>query len=236
MKFFKQTKETKRKISFFMALAMVISLLPVSPVVKAATSDSSYVYLSVDTVSAEYVKFDKVLNSKGAVTASVIIAPENGVTFTNVNAGSGDVKTATAVTLGSISLKKGGVATEASVVVREKAGNTGNSVVSVSPSSLSGSVIAKASLTATGPAITGTSKNITGAVISIDGIVQGKDIEVAIVMESGKTEVIPDSDFTVKYSGTIENADIKVSLSGKDFATGSKVKATDTLDITITPN
>ena len=36
MKFFRQTKETKRKLSFFMALAMVISLLPVSPVAKAA--------------------------------------------------------------------------------------------------------------------------------------------------------------------------------------------------------
>lgn len=35
MKFFRQTKETKRKLSFFMALAMVISLLPVSPVAKA---------------------------------------------------------------------------------------------------------------------------------------------------------------------------------------------------------
>ena len=35
MKFFRQTKETKRKLSFFIALAMVISLLPVSPVVKA---------------------------------------------------------------------------------------------------------------------------------------------------------------------------------------------------------
>ena len=38
MKFFRQTKETKRKLSFFLALAMVISLLPVSPVAKAATS------------------------------------------------------------------------------------------------------------------------------------------------------------------------------------------------------
>ena len=40
MKFFRQTKETKRKLSFFMALAMVISLLPVSPVAKAATGNT----------------------------------------------------------------------------------------------------------------------------------------------------------------------------------------------------
>ncbi len=36
MKFFRQTKEARRKLSFFVALAMVISLLPVSPVAKAA--------------------------------------------------------------------------------------------------------------------------------------------------------------------------------------------------------
>ena len=37
MKFFRQTKETKRKLSFFLAIAMMVSLLPVSPVVKAAS-------------------------------------------------------------------------------------------------------------------------------------------------------------------------------------------------------
>lgn len=41
MKFFRQTKETKRKLSFFMALAMVISLLPVSPAAKAATEQKA---------------------------------------------------------------------------------------------------------------------------------------------------------------------------------------------------
>lgn len=48
MKFFRQTKETKRKLSFFMALAMVISLLPVSPVAKAADTKVTFsVYGSV---------------------------------------------------------------------------------------------------------------------------------------------------------------------------------------------
>ena len=45
MKFFRQTKETKRKISFFVALAMVISLLPVSPVAKAAEKTGETVQL-----------------------------------------------------------------------------------------------------------------------------------------------------------------------------------------------
>ncbi len=236
MKFFKQTKETKRKISFFMALAMVISLLPVSPVVKAATSNTSDVYLSVDTESAKYVKMDKALHSDGAATASVIIAPESGVTITDVTPVGNNMEVkAAAVTLGSISLEKDKVKTSASVVLREKTGNTGSKVASVSSSSLASGVIAKASLTATGPSIA--SKNITGAVISIDGIASNKNIEVAIVMESGEPEENPgtESDFTVNYKGTIANADIKVSLSGKEFTSGSKVKATDTLDITIAP-
>ena len=47
MKFFRQTKETKRKLSFFMALAMVISLLPVSPVAKAASTNPNEVKVSI---------------------------------------------------------------------------------------------------------------------------------------------------------------------------------------------
>ncbi|MCX4328830.1 MAG: hypothetical protein OSJ45_16360, partial [Lachnospiraceae bacterium] len=42
MKFFRQTKETKRKLSFFLALAMVVSLLPVSPVAKATEQETAF--------------------------------------------------------------------------------------------------------------------------------------------------------------------------------------------------
>ena len=56
MKFFRQTKETKRKLSFFLALAMVISLLPVSPVAKAATSTNVNVNSSVTGASISVVK------------------------------------------------------------------------------------------------------------------------------------------------------------------------------------
>lgn len=44
MKYFKM-RESKRKISFIMALALIVSLLPVSPVVKAASGDSIKVYV-----------------------------------------------------------------------------------------------------------------------------------------------------------------------------------------------
>ena len=53
MKFFRQTKETKRKLSFFMALAMVISLLPVSPVAKASDGKAKFTVYS--TVSGAAV-------------------------------------------------------------------------------------------------------------------------------------------------------------------------------------
>ncbi len=338
MKFFKQTKETKRKISFFMALAMVISLLPVSPVAKAVTTEKvtdCNVYVNLDEKSEEYVKVAKVItggaiDDKEATTASVIVAPINEFIIKDVEpekAGFVEVTANKAVTLGSISLTKGSVTTSAAVVVREKTDNTGNANVAVSSSSLGDGIIAKASLVATGPVITGTSKSITGAVISIDGIAADKNIEVAIVMEDGKTVtddvnvtfagtlkgaictadgqeitinetikaaknseialkiepednkefvknptvtvnevdikgtvtngiytstiIIGETDATVTinaeavantengikvtYSGTVSNADIAVSLSGEEFVSGSNVKATDTLDITITP-
>lgn len=44
MKYFKM-RESKRKISFIMALALIVSLLPVSPVVKAA---GPYITVYVD--------------------------------------------------------------------------------------------------------------------------------------------------------------------------------------------
>jgi len=64
MKFFRQTKETKRKISFFMALAMVISLLPVSPVAKAAeeTKDVTLeVYSEIKNAKVTEVKKNTVV-------------------------------------------------------------------------------------------------------------------------------------------------------------------------------
>lgn len=348
MKFFKQTKETKRKISFFMALAMVISLLPASPVVKAASNDTSNIYVNIDDASKTYVKLDKVVTGgatgdKEATTASVIVVPkDNSVTFTNVKSeGAQDVTSAKAVTLGSIAIKKGEATTSASVVVRKKTDGSGKADASVSPSAL-GNVIANASLVATGSGIANSSDCVTGAVISINGIAANNDIEVAIVLDNGEevtnpgedktatvtfddkkmtdatfkveqdgkviassdnktakvlkssiislsiipgkdkefkelpkiigagvtiikegyktggvyeftlqlgvaeqatvsinavaTDIVPSvKEYTVDYSSTIVNADIKVTLSGKNFETGSKVKADDTLDIIISP-
>ena len=57
MKFLRQ-KETKRKISFLMALAMMVSLLPVSPIAQAAVtkvenlSDNSNVRFAVNSTTA----------------------------------------------------------------------------------------------------------------------------------------------------------------------------------------
>ena len=69
MKFFRQTKETKRKLSFFLALAMVISLLPVSPVAKATE-------VSVRVINQVTSTTMKVTNTKSGnenVTGSAII-------------------------------------------------------------------------------------------------------------------------------------------------------------------
>lgn len=62
MSFFKQKKETRRKISFWLVLAMVVSLLPVSPVVKAA-----------DQVTSEGVNMSVVDNDNNITTISLTV-------------------------------------------------------------------------------------------------------------------------------------------------------------------
>lgn len=254
MKFLKQTKETKRKISFFMALAMIISLLPASPVVKAAanatgaTASNCNVYVNLDKTSEDYVKLDGVVTGgaiaeKEATTASVILAPKDkNVKFESVHPEKGilGVPDGNGVTIGSISLKKGDVTTSASVVVRKKEGSDSKKpAVAISSSSVNGNVIAEVSLSATGPSIEGENKNITGAVISIDGIKEGNDIEVAVVMEDG-TAVTPSSkEVNVEFKVQIEGAIFKATSDGKVLATSSSsIKLTEksTINLEITPN
>lgn len=75
MKYFKM-RESKRKISFIMALALIVSLLPVSPVVKAAGPDITvYVDNQVEGVTAKAAKGA----TDGAITVEV--TPNEG-TFT----------------------------------------------------------------------------------------------------------------------------------------------------------
>lgn len=83
MKFFRQTKETKRKISFFMALAMVISLLPVSPVAKAADDTKKHkltVYSTVSNAAIQTV-------DAGATGSAVVTlkSSEEGKVITNAS-------------------------------------------------------------------------------------------------------------------------------------------------------
>lgn len=67
MKYFKM-RESKRKISFIMALALIVSLLPVSPVVKAAEPNITvYVDNKVEGVKAEAEK----TATDGAITVKV---------------------------------------------------------------------------------------------------------------------------------------------------------------------
>lgn len=75
MKFFRQTKETKRKLSFFMALAMVISLLPVSPVAKAATKSTgeANVYVNCVATGASFKSVEPVIENEKVVSGSALI-------------------------------------------------------------------------------------------------------------------------------------------------------------------
>lgn len=95
MKFIKQKKETKRKISFLLALAMIVSLLPVSPVVKATTTETatvaatgpevkvSYPYGTKDkkfTLETKLVTLEPIPNTASG-SATIVIALNNGYEF-----------------------------------------------------------------------------------------------------------------------------------------------------------
>ena len=83
MKFFRQTKETKRKLSFFMALAMVISLLPVSPIAKAAEETKD---VTLEVYSE--IKNAKVTEVKNNATGSAVITLESSVANKGISAAS----------------------------------------------------------------------------------------------------------------------------------------------------
>lgn len=79
MKFFRQTKETKRKLSFFMALAMVISLLPVSPVAKAEEKEANVtVTCSVTGAKVTSVTSNSAISSGSAI---ITLAANEGYVF-----------------------------------------------------------------------------------------------------------------------------------------------------------
>lgn len=120
MKFFRQTKETKRKLSFFMALAMVISLLPVSPVAKAAAespvtftvynnvSGTAVAATSTTTGTALITLTSKVTDQKiKTANITVAIAPKGTSTsgaFGNKTVNVNVSGTATAITSGCINI------------------------------------------------------------------------------------------------------------------------------------
>lgn len=117
MKFFRQTKETKRKLSFFMALAMVISLLPVSPVAKAADTKVVFsVYGSVKNATVSDISSSTsgtaIITLKGDDNKK--ITDIDGLTAVPTSNNTGTVATsvsvsvsgpATAITTGCISKK-----------------------------------------------------------------------------------------------------------------------------------
>lgn len=77
MKYFKM-RESKRKISFIMALALIVSLLPVSPVVKAAETTETMVY--IDNELSEQTNVNIAKDVAGEVTVNV--SGKTGITLT----------------------------------------------------------------------------------------------------------------------------------------------------------
>lgn len=117
MKFFRQTKETKRKISFFMALAMVISLLPVSPVAKAEEKEAT-VTVTGSVIGASITS----VTSSSAVSGEAIITLTANDNYTFDDASK---KTITVSTNGAIESKAANPCTVAAVTDSAMADNKG---------------------------------------------------------------------------------------------------------------
>ncbi len=114
MKFFRQTKETKRKLSFFMALAMVISLLPVSPVAKAADTTAKFsVYGSVSGAAISDI------DTTTSGTAIITLKGNNNKKIT-------DIKNLTATVAGE---NPGNAVTDVSVTVSGTAADITNDCI-----------------------------------------------------------------------------------------------------------
>ncbi len=179
MKFFKQTKETKRKISFFMALAMVISLLPVSPVAKAASDTKTATDCNVYIVNecSKYVTVSDTLTGtaikKGAGTTSAVIKVKANDSYkiSAVSSSSVDI-TETGKELGGLTINDsaGKVVTGVSITVKKVTSNPGNISTScaVSASSINKVSIKEAK-----------ENNATYAAITVDGVKEG-DVEITL--------------------------------------------------------
>lgn len=242
MKFFKQTKETKRKISFFMALAMIISLLPVSPVVKAASSDANTKDCNVYIVNncSTYVKVSDTLTGNAikagseATTSAVIkVKPENNYKIGAVSNASVNISQSDTV-LGGLTVtdKSGNVVTGVSITVKSVTAEPSNITTSCA---ISSSAISKISIKEAAEG------NATYAAITVDGA--NSDVEITLSYkkaETGETTVTHE----VTFKQHISNASIKAKarLDGKEtaldtIANGGVLSVTSgsIIDITLTP-
>lgn len=236
MKYFKQTKETKRKISFFMVLALVISLLPVQPVANAATKNSrtgekAVVY--VDNKCKELVHVSEI------ATAGAVKDDDNatGAAITITKAGSMNIKSV--ITSGScLTVPESGVVTLGSIEVQDDSNTVKTVVITASKAGDNVSGIASSgAITSSsldeGIAVAGM-KEISGsgnektAVIEVTAL--SKDIVITI-SEAAENEPGQEEEktFNLDITSNLTGASLAVSYTGKD---GSENKDVNVKDIT----
>lgn len=210
MKFFRQTKETKRKLSFFMALAMVISLLPVSPVAKAADTTNSNASLTVySAVSGTIIKSV----SKGT-TGSAIVELESSIPNKVIT---GATITAKAV--------KDGVSTEGAVSEKE------------CTIAVTSSAVQKDTLTVSTPSIKDGICTLTISGITTASAIL---LEGSVALENKGTETTPPEEkdmyiVTFNSSSLGKNMTLEVKNGTKSITSGTKVEKGSVLDIEAIP-
>lgn len=120
MDFFRQKKETKKKLSFFLSLAMIVTLLPVSSI-PAKAAEESNVYLNQSGLSnAKAVLADASAASGGAIT--VTVTPDSGYEFTAASE--------VTITASDSNVDESSVSTEGAIKVTAATGSAVTSAVS----------------------------------------------------------------------------------------------------------
>ena len=237
MKYFKQTKETKRKISFFMVLALVISLLPVQPVAAASRTDKEKVAVYVTNNCKELVTTSDITtegviresdNASGA--AFTINASGNNSIISAVASGTSITVPETGVaTLGSIKVKTSNDTVETVVVTASKTetGEMDSSIASsgaITPSSVEGN-----NGIATVEMEEKVAGNSTSAAITVVGLSDNVMITISKVTEDEKPAKPETCD--VSFGNTLDNVSFKVSYTSYDEEAGKEVpKETDIKD------
>ena len=211
MKYFKQTKETRRMLSFFLSLALMISLIPASN--KVAKAADARVNVTGKVANAAYAN-DLAAVSEGKVTFTV--KANEGYKFEN--------DSAVTVTPSKNSDNSGSVVVSAAAV-------TSGAVADATKA------VATKALSSDGKTITVTVTNIQESVtLTLGGVgaVEDNKTPSETSTTTPSETSTPTPEYTLTFTKNLTKAEVSYKVNAK-AATPSAIKADETLTITVSP-